>query len=40
MFDVSDFQGRLRIALGVHCFGGWRRNRQMFGKPDFVFPQR
>ena len=30
----------LRAALRENGLTGWRRNYQLFGKPDFVFPKK
>jgi DNA mismatch endonuclease (patch repair protein) len=34
-----DTELRLIALLRVHRISGWRRNRAVFGKPDFVFPK-
>ncbi len=34
-----DTELRLIQLFREHRIGGWRRNRPLFGKPDFVFPK-
>ena len=33
-------EGRMAKLFRVHGFTGWRRQRQLPGRPDFVFPAR
>jgi DNA mismatch endonuclease, patch repair protein len=35
----KDTEQALANAFRRHGIIGWRRNRQLFGKPDFVFPK-
>ncbi|MDR2463669.1 MAG: very short patch repair endonuclease [Verrucomicrobiales bacterium] len=36
----KDTELRLMKIFRKHRITGWRRNRRLFGKPDFVFPAR
>jgi DNA mismatch endonuclease, patch repair protein len=35
----KDTELALAKLFRQHGFKGWRRNQQMFGKPDFIFPK-
>lgn len=37
--ENKDTELALAKLFRRHCITGWRRNQQVFGKPDFVFPK-